>query len=181
MTATATIEEQVLALQTLDLSALTARHVELFGKPPRFRNRVMLWRKLAWELQRRHYGGLSAKAKARLEQLVAEVRLPNAPARPARTTSARPRPPDAPTPGTTIIRTWHDRELRVTVLDSGFEYGGKTYRSLSGVARAITGTGWNGPAFFGLRETRQAARPKSRSEPRAEQSAGPEAEPKGAA
>lgn len=181
MTAAPTIEEQVLSIQTLDLPALTARHVELFGKTPRFRNRVMLWRQLAWELQRRHYGGLSAKAKARLEQLVAEVHLPNAPARPARAASARPRLPGAPTPGTTIIRTWHDRELRVTVLDTGFEYGGKTYRSLSGVARAITGTSWNGPAFFGLREARPAARSRPRSEPKAEQSAGREAEPKGEA
>jgi hypothetical protein len=153
MTTPPTIEEQVTALQTLDVPALVARHVELFGKPPRFANRVLLWRTLAWEMQRRHYGGLSAKARARLERLVSEIRFPTEP--PAKVVRAtvpqRPRAPDAPTPGTTIARTWHGRELRVRVVESGFEYEGKIYRSLSGVAREITGTGWNGPAFFGLR------------------------------
>ena len=153
------LEGQITALQTLDVPALAARHVELFGKPPRFANRVMLWRQLAWEIQRRHYGGLSAKATARLEQLVSEIQLPaEPPVKVVRAAVAKPRAPNAPTPGTVIARTWHGRELRVRVVERGFEYEGKVYRSLSGVAREITGTGWNGPAFFGLREPKAAPR-----------------------
>jgi hypothetical protein len=164
---TPTIEEQVTALHTLDVPALAAKHLELFGKPPRFANRVLLWRTLAWEMQRRHYGGLSAKARARLERLVAEIQFPTEP--PAKVVRAavpqRPRAPDAPLPGTTIVRTWHGRELRVRVVERGFEYEGKLYRSLSGVAREITGTGWNGPAFFGLREPKGATRPAPEAAP----------------
>jgi Protein of unknown function (DUF2924) len=153
------VEEQITALQTLDVPALAAKHVELFGKPPRFCNRILLWRRLAWEIQRRHYGGLSAKAKARLEQLVSEIQLPTEPpVKKVRAVVAKPRAPNAPTAGTTIARTWHGRELRVRVVDRGFEYEGKVYRSLSGVAREITGVTWSGPLFFGLREPRSESK-----------------------
>ena len=58
---------------------------------------------------------------------------------------------DRPIAGTRLIRQWQGVEHCVTVLDDGFEYEGARYRSLSAIARAITGTRWNGPAFFGLR------------------------------
>jgi Protein of unknown function (DUF2924) len=64
-----------------------------------------------------------------------------------------------PKAGTRIVREWQGRLHEVSVLENGFEYGGRTYRSLSEIAREITGTRWSGPAFFGMRkrETRRAA------------------------
>lgn len=59
--------------------------------------------------------------------------------------------------GSTIVRKWRGKELRVTVVERGFDYRGVVYRSLSAVAREITGTGWNGPAFFGLREPKASS------------------------
>jgi hypothetical protein len=67
--------------------------------------------------------------------------------------SARPTLPRRIKPGSVLVRDWKGRSHRVSVLASGFEYEGKTYVSLSEIARAITGTRWNGPRFFGLRSS----------------------------
>ena len=63
---------------------------------------------------------------------------------------AMPRKPKAPAAGTTLVRTWHGRQLQVRVLESGFEYDGAVYRSLSAIAKAVTGAHWNGRLFWGL-------------------------------
>lgn len=57
-----------------------------------------------------------------------------------------------PVAGTWLIREWQGRRYEVTVVDGGFEYEGRRYRSLTAITKAITGTHWNGPAFFGLRK-----------------------------
>jgi len=81
------------------------------------------------------------------------------PAAPAKERTARPRDPRLPRPGTVLTRTFGKKEIKVTVLDRGFEFDGKTWRSLSAIANEVSGTSWNGYLFFNLqtRATKAAA------------------------
>ena len=102
---------------------------------------------MAYRIQELAYGGLSARAEAKLDRLIEEEdgglnsKLPK---------SRR----DRPIVGTRLIREWQGVEHAATVLDDGFEYQGRRYKSLSAIARAITGTRWSGPLFWGLRNHR---------------------------
>jgi hypothetical protein len=108
-------------------------------EPPPF-----LVKRLAYRIQELAYGGLSARAEAKLNALIDEEDR--------RIKGKQPvRKGDRPITGTRLIREWQGIEHCATVLDDGFEYQGRRYKSLSAIARAITGTRWNGPAFFGLR------------------------------
>lgn len=95
---------------------------------------------LGYRLQEERLGGLSRETRSLLRQVArkADVGEPNMP------------PPRKLTPGTRLVRDWHGVGHTVTVLEKGFEYDGKTWRSLTAIARSITGTHWNGPRFFGL-------------------------------
>lgn len=95
---------------------------------------------LAYRLQEQRLGGLSRETRSMLRQV----------ARTAETGGPSNAPPRKLTPGTRLVRDWHGAGHTVTVLDNGFEYDGKTWRSLTAIARAITGSHWNGPRFFGL-------------------------------
>ena len=90
---------------------------------------------IAWRLQARHSGGLDQATRRAL----------------ARTGAIAPEGSQLGQ-GAVITRDWQGKRHEVMVLDDGFRWEGKRYRSLSAVARAITGTRWNGPKFFGLRE-----------------------------
>lgn len=95
---------------------------------------------VAYKLQEKKQGGLSRESKRLLRQAIAVARQDNAAAT----------PPRRLTPGTRLVRDWHGAGHTVTVLDEGFEYDGRTWRSLTAITRAITGSHRNGPAFFGL-------------------------------
>lgn len=111
--------------------------------PPAF-GPDLLRRSLAYKLQEEAYGKLPAATQRELDRLVAQLE---------KDPSARPTLPRRIKPGSVLVRDWKGRSHRVSVLASGFEYEGKTYVSLSEIARAITGTRWNGPRFFGLRSS----------------------------
>lgn len=162
------------ALDRLSTPELAARYAELHGKPPRIRHKRYLVKRCAWKLQERALGGLSQAALARLDELIAEIRIPDAP--PKRIAVARlskreagaarpspaptpPRRPDLPRPGTVIAREWRGRMLRLTVLDDngGFELDGVVHASLSAAAKAVTGAHWNGKLFWGIANTRPNA------------------------
>jgi hypothetical protein len=151
-----TIATQLRELQTLSPAELARRYEALFGKPPRVRNKAWLYRQCAWRLQERELGGLSDRARSRLDELVAQINLPlgTAPPRPRVLQRAEPK---APMVGTTLTRKWHDQELRVEVRDDGYDWNGTIYTSLSAVAKAITGASWNGRLFFGLSSRRTSA------------------------
>ena len=151
MTPRKTIPEEVAELRAMDVPCLVQRYEALFGKPPRVRHKDWLWKRIAWKLQERRLGGLSKVAKARLEELIAEIELPLAEstAKPKASAEAR-RDLKALLPGTVLTRIWHDRQIRVRVLDNGFDWDGQVFKSLSAVARAVTGSHWNGRLFFGL-------------------------------
>jgi hypothetical protein len=95
---------------------------------------------IAYKLQEKKQGGLTRESKRLLRQAV-EVSRQVEPAAP---------PPRRLSPGTRLVRDWHGTGHTVTVLDDGFEYDGRTWRSLTAIAKAITGTHRNGPRFFGL-------------------------------
>ena len=130
---------------------LVERYEELFGKPPRCRNREHLWKRCAWKLQEQRFGGLSTVAKRRLEELIGEIDLPLSDRQ--RTVSGHlnghVRPADHKV-GTLFTRKWRGREIRTVAVEGGYEYDGVVYKSLSAVAKAVTGSHWNGKLFFGL-------------------------------
>jgi hypothetical protein len=152
-----TIPQQLQELLTLSPAELARRYEALFGKPPRVRNKAFLQRRVAWKLQEREFGGLPERAATRLDELIARLDLPlrdPAPPRPRATQRAESR---GPMVGTTLIRKWHDQEIRVEVRDGGFEWQSTLYKSLSAVAKAITGANWNGKLFFGLTQRKAGA------------------------
>jgi Protein of unknown function (DUF2924) len=145
------IPERIAALQNMTVPDLVVEYRAAFGKDPRVKNRQWLWRRVAWKIQEIAFGGLSNVAKRRIDELIAEMDLPFG----MDTATAQVRP-GASKPGTSLTRVWHGREIVVRVLDRGFEWDGVTYRSLTAVAKAVTGTHWNGRLFFGLAERKGA-------------------------
>ncbi|WP_395663050.1 DUF2924 domain-containing protein [Aestuariivirga sp.] len=116
-------------------------------------NRYYLERRLAYQIQQLAYGGLKPETVRRLEKLGEELD--------GGRVDVRKRPAnDRPISGTRLIRESQGVEHCVTVRDNDFEYRGRPYKSLSATARAITGTQWNGLAFFGLRNVSTRKRTK---------------------
>ena len=144
------IEQQIAALETMSSNELVDEYTTLHGRPPRCRYRRWLEKRVAWKLQERAYGGLSMAAKRRLEELISELHLPIHDEEKPRHSAKN----GGLTPASTISRTWRGREIRVLVTEHGFEHDGQLFKSLSAVARQVTGTRWSGPLFFGLSKTR---------------------------
>jgi hypothetical protein len=139
------------ALRAMDIPELKQEWRTLFGTEPPPYGRHMLEGRLAYRVQELAYGGLKPETVARLEALGDRL------ARGATLRQARREERDRPIAGTRLIREHQGVEHTVTVLRDGFEWQGRPYRSLSAVARAITGTRWNGPLFFGLKNHRGTA------------------------
>lgn len=119
---------------------------EWYGKDaPSGIRRELLVPLLAYRIQEKTLGGLKPSTRAELRRL-ARV-LEKTPAFPARVFRHKPKP------GTRIVHQWHGQTHEVSVTESGYEYRGADYRSLSQIVRKITGTRWSGPAFFGLNKT----------------------------
>ncbi len=123
---------------------------ELYGKEPPPYNRRFLESRLAYRIQELAYGGLKPETVRRLEELAEDLDGDNILKR-------RQPANNRPISGTRLVREWQGVDHQVTVLDAGFEYQGRPYKSLSAIARAITGTRWNGLIFFGLKNHRKAA------------------------
>jgi hypothetical protein len=140
---------------------LRERYREVYGEPTRSRNKDFLRKKVGWRIQELAEGGLSDRARARIEELSAHVPVRwavdrNGAAETQATAEApvavapEMRDPRLPEPGTVLTREFDGVAHRVTVLEDGFEHGGQRFASLSKVARAISGTNWNGYLFFSL-------------------------------
>jgi hypothetical protein len=138
---------RVAALKTTPTPGLKKMWQELFDTEPPLYNRRFLESRLAYRIQELAYGGLSRATLERLEVMAETLDGGDV-------TKRRQRVKDRPITGTRLIREWQGVEHCVTVLDDGFEYQGRPYRSLSAIARAITGTRWNGLIFFGLKNQR---------------------------
>ena len=155
------VANEMAALRRMTVPDLRRRYAEVFGEETRCRHKEYLWRRIIWRLQALQEGDLSERARRRAEELANDadlrVRAPRktAVAAPAaeRTIVGRinvPLDDRLPMPGTVLVREYRGKQVRVTVLEHGFEYEGLVYRSLSAVARAVTGCHWNGYHFFGL-------------------------------
>jgi hypothetical protein len=144
-----TVLARVAALETTRTTDLKQQWRELFGTEPPPYNRRFLESRLAYRIQELAYGGLKPETLERLAAIAEDLDGGD----PAR---RRHRAKDRPIAGTRLIREWQGVEHCVTVRDDDFEYQGRPYRSLSAVARAITGTRWNGLIFFGLKNHRAA-------------------------
>jgi hypothetical protein len=141
---TDSVAAQVAALPKKPTPELKQMWRELFDREPPGFSRSYLISRLAYRIQELAYGGLKPTTRARLDALADGID-PKA---------ARKRVVNGPVVGTRLVRQFRGREYAVMVLADGFEWEGRRYRSLSAVARAISGTRWNGWAFFGLRRNK---------------------------
>lgn len=149
------LRRQIEQLRSAKTKVLKSRYRELFGEEPHSSNQAHLFRRVAWRLQALAEGDLSQRARDRASELAADADLRlRAPRQFWRELDVRARQvkrdPRLPAPGTTLQRRYQDRTLSVKVLAEGFEYENKVYDSLSSIASSVTGTRWNGFAFFGL-------------------------------
>lgn len=138
------LEERLRTLVTMSIAALRAEWRRLYrvSSPPRLR-RDLLTRGIADKWQQAALGGLSPPVRRRLLALAEGGQENGSP--------TRHQPPASRLrPGTRLLRTWHGRTMSVTVLDDGFLFEDRRYPSLTEVAKAITGSHWSGPRFFGL-------------------------------
>jgi len=138
------------ALKTTPTPELKRQWRDLFETEPPPYNRRFLESRLAYRIQELAYGGLKPETIERLEALAEQLDGGKLEVR-------RRRADDRPIAGTRLIREWKGVEQTVTVLREGYEWQGRPYKSLSAVARAITGTRWNGLVFFGLKNQRAGA------------------------
>lgn len=128
------IEEMFTAIGELDRPGCLDCWREVFGRPPpKHLSLQFMKRVLTWELQNRELGGLSTKTERRLRH-IASGKIPIPKAR----------------PGSHLVREWNGRTYQVEVVDGGYVLDGKSWRSLSAIAKHITGAHWSGPRFFGV-------------------------------
>lgn len=133
------IQDKLDTLAALERRELSEQWTAVFGCPaPRNCQATLLRSALAWHCQISYLGKSEATGTRRM--------LKNLQCSKESFTSS-----DIHTPGTRLLREWQGQTHHVTVLAKGFEYSGKTYRSLTAITRQITGTPWSGPQFFGLR------------------------------
>jgi hypothetical protein len=147
-----TIEDEIAHLRGLDLMGLRSRWQSVFQRPaPGHLTRHLLFAVIAYQLQVDRFGDLDHETRQVLDRTVAKEAGPVTSARLANFDQKRAEL----NPGTVLVREWDRRSQRVMVMADGFAWNGQTYDSLSKVAFAITGTKWNGPRFFGLRDKQQ--------------------------
>ena len=128
------LEQTIKDIDMLDRPGCLGHWREVFGRPPpKYLSPQFMKRVLIWELQNRELGELSAKTERRLKQIAAGKTLP---------AQAKP--------GSHLVREWNGRTYQVEVVEGAYVMDGKTWRSLSAIARHITGARWSGPRFFGV-------------------------------
>ena len=160
----ASITKEIRALGRMTTGELRDKYRELFGEESRSHNKRFLERRIAWQMQALAEGGLSERALRRAEELaddsflrtkapkgVSSLDIAGSISRTAIRSFSPSHDRRLPMPGAVLTRTYKGEGISVTVLDKGFEYDGDVYRSLTAVAKAVTGSHWNGYHFFGLK------------------------------
>jgi hypothetical protein len=164
----ASIVDEIEELRRMKAGALRVKYREVFGEETRSSNRQFLFRRIAWRVQANVEGDLSERTRQRALEIAddADLRIcapagffvKSGPVDTAKPVARKGPPRDTrlPRPGVLITRQFQGRRIVVKVLEKGFEYQSQKYRSLSAIAREITGTRWNGLTFFGLSERSHA-------------------------
>jgi hypothetical protein len=148
------LDAQLAALQQMTVPELLVKYRELYGEPTRSRNRDYLRKRLCWRVQELAEGGLPPRALEKIVELGDQLperwrmREKGAYPLPEPPKPSAPRDPRLPPVGTVLTRAYRGEIHQVVVRVDGVEYQGEQFRSLSAVARKITGTPWNGYAFF---------------------------------
>jgi hypothetical protein len=162
----AELNQHIDQLRQMTTAQLQLKYRELFGQTSHSNHKDYLFRRLAWRTQAVAEGGLSERARQYAREIATDVDLRLcAPKKPIETQRAvrvakasRQLDPRVPPPGTQLIKRYKDKTLTVTVLEDGYQYGERVYKSLSAIARQVTGTQWNGYLFFGLRLRQEQGR-----------------------
>jgi hypothetical protein len=143
------LEREIAALPEMNIAQLRAKWWQRLKEAPPLHVRKQLFVPiLAYKLQEQAYGSIKPEIRRQLEKIAGRYRRdPN-----AKVESIRE--PKRIKPGTRLLRHWNGTAHQVLVVENGFEYEGERYRSLSVIARKITGTRWSGPLFFGLKDRR---------------------------
>jgi hypothetical protein len=154
------ITQAIRELRQMTVGELREKYIEVFGEANRSRNRDYLIRRIAWRIQATAEGGITERAKLRAQELAneADIRVRHTRIQPATgpaahqiTASIKPgRDPRLPLPGTILTREFQGRTICVEVGIHTFRWEDREYRTLSAIAKEVTGTQWNGFAFFGL-------------------------------
>ena len=149
---------RILALKTASLPDLQKEYEAVFnGKNATSNNKTYLWQRIAYRIQELEYGGLPEEAKNKAKELAQEYDpINNKALRPDNGVSNGAnkcrilRDRRLPVPGTIITKDYKGTKISVKILDRGFEYNDKVYKTLTAIAKAITGSHWNGFGFFNL-------------------------------
>lgn len=155
------IAREVTLMEEMTVDQLRTKYAEVFGEPCRSRHKHWLIKRIAWRMQANEEGDLSERARKRAAELANDADLRMMPPREpkitkgaeqrTKTVPAKVRPATTLLPGTVLTRKYKGQTVRVTVLADGFECHGQRYKSLTAIAKAVTGKHWNGHHFFGLR------------------------------
>jgi hypothetical protein len=165
MTIDPSVVAEIEELKSSTTAVLRSKYLDLFGSPSRSSNKQFLFRRIAWRLQAQAEGDLSERARQRALEIANDadllVRAPktflgalaSAGGRSHQRLGRRiTRDERLPAPGSRLTRNYRGQQIEVAVLKAGFEYQSRHYRSLSAIAREVTGTRWNGLLFFHLTE-----------------------------
>ncbi len=155
--------KEVQSLERMTVGELKEKYLDVFGEETRSNNKPFLKKRIAWRIQALAGGDLSERARKRAKELARDadlrMRAPRDPVKPgsaeARARSVKSRlssahDPRVPLPGVLLHREYKGRDIVVRVLDEGFEFEDRRYKSLTAIAREVTGGKWNGFVFFGL-------------------------------
>lgn len=154
------IDKVVAELSRMSVRDLRQRYAEVFGEPPRSFNKPHLVKRIAWRVQALREGDLSERARRRARELANDADLRITPPHVVASVDVAEKTVEAtfrtrsddrlPMPGAMLKREYKGRLIQVRVLPQGFEFDGEVYRSLTAIARKITGSHWNGWHFFGI-------------------------------
>jgi hypothetical protein len=157
------MHQEIQRIFRMTVGELREKYIEVFGEETRSHHKEFLRKRIAWRLQSLAEGDLSERARKRAEELAIDadlrIRIPRdttgsgSMAVRERSTTRRlslARDPRLPLPGTLLMREFKGQDILVKVLDHGFEYDGRRFKSLSAIAQEVTGSKWNGFAFFDI-------------------------------
>lgn len=144
-----------MTLKNASLEEIKAKYAEVFGQEsPSTTNKIFLWKKIAYRMQEQHYGKMPETTQDRISELIDRYDpVNNKTMRPVVVTAPRKeqskgRDRRLPIPGAILKKEYKGRVYEVKILEAGFEYEGKVYKTLSSIAKVITGAHWNGFLFF---------------------------------